>query len=653
MNFKIVDQPIKVGPMELRNRIVRSAHATWLGNKGIGDDFIAFHRERAIGGCAMSILETGSVHPTSMIDYGVFDDAIIPGYRRLADAVHEHGMKVLQQLWYGGNLYRGVGGALPYTVSARPGFYGLVGETATPAMIAELVDSFAAGAVRCEKGGLDGVEIHGAHGYCFSQFLSPAYNDRTDEYGGSLENRARFLMETLRAVRGAVSPNFALGMRIAGSEAPNFLNSDELCQVIEWVQDEGLVDYLSVTHGDYYRHDTMVGGMHQPTGYLLPGAEPLLKAARVPRIIAGRFRTMEEAETALREGWGEMVSMVRATIADPHLVRKTLEGRADEVRPCIACNQGCSFNAAKVQRTGCTVNATSGYEAFMREGDIAKTMHPSRVLVVGGGPAGMEAARVAALSGHSVILAEASPRLGGLASIAARAPILSIMGDALDWLEREVYRLGVDVRLATFIGADDVREIAPDHLIVATGAEEPSDGYQMTNPGELPEGCDLPHVYTPGELLTLPRPPAGSTAVVLDTVGDYRAIAVAEHLLKQGMSVNFITNMDAPAPDGGRRTISSIERFAEMGADFRVRTRHFLARIQPGSCIVRPLPTQREIELPADVVVLVNQGRPRRDLAEELAGEFSSIVLAGDAKTPRDMQFAIHGGHVAARSIHA
>jgi 2,4-dienoyl-CoA reductase-like NADH-dependent reductase (Old Yellow Enzyme family) len=648
MSLKLVTQPLRIGPMEIKNRIVRTAHGTQLAKHGVSDDLIAFHRERAIGGCAMTILEAGSVHPTSIIDFGLWDDAIIPGYRRLADAVHEHGMKILQQIWYGGNIYRGVGGVAPWAVSDKPGYLGVVGIPMTQAHIDELKEAFVATALRCQEGGLDGVEIHAAHGYIFSQFLSAAYNDRTDAYGGSLENRARFLLETLRAVRAAVGPGFVVGMRASASEAPNFLSAEEVRQVVEWVQDEGLIDYLSVSYGDYYLMDTMVGGTHRPAGYELPGAEPILAAGRVPRIVAGRFRSLDEADTVLREGVAEMVSMARAHIADPHLVRKTLEGRPEDVRPCIACNQGCGVNAGRTGRIGCTGNPVTGVEANFTERDIPRTSSPKKVLVVGGGPAGLEAARTASLVGHQVVLAEAAPKLGGQAYAASRAPTLHIFGDLLQWLESQVYGQGVEVRLGAYLTAEDVREIAPDVVIVATGAEARLDGYQLASPGEAVPGCDLPHVISAEDLLTARTPPPGDSALVLDTTGGYAAMAACEHLLNQGKAVTLVTHLDTPSPDAGKRTTVALDRFLER--DFTLRTRSFLAQIRPGECLVRPLHGTQARSVKADTVVLITQNRPRRDLYDELANEFS-VSLVGDALLPRDMQYAIRDGHFAAREL--
>jgi 2,4-dienoyl-CoA reductase-like NADH-dependent reductase (Old Yellow Enzyme family)/thioredoxin reductase len=636
--------------MEIRNRIVRTAHGTYLAKPRITEDFIAFHVERAKGGCAMSILQAATVHDSSVVEYSVADDSVIPALTRLSDSVHAHGMKVLQQLWYGGNIYRGMGEATPYAVSSAPGYRGVVGKVATKADIAMLAEAFADGALRCRRAGLDGVEIHGAHGYIFSQFLSPAYNNRIDNYGGSIENRARFLLETLRAVRSALGRDFVVGLRVAASQAPNFLSGEDVAKVVRMIEAERLIDYLNVSYGDYYRKDTMNAGVNMPMGYALPGAEPILKVSKLPRIVAGRFRTLDEAETILREGTAEMVSMVRAHIADPYLVNKSLSGHPELVRSCIACNQGCGTNARRVGRIGCTINPTAGWELTMRDQDVPVAPIPLKLLVVGGGLAGLEAARTAALAGHNVVLAEATAKLGGQVLASSRAPTLQTFGDILQWLEQEVYRLGVEVRLNSYMTAEEVRAEDADKLIIATGSEARLDGFQLASPGKTVPGCNLPHVTSSFDLMTGPQRDRGSNALVLDTVGTYHAVCVAEFLLSQGKAVTYVTHLSTLAPDGDYRTERAFERFA--GKPFTLLTRHVVAEVKRNHCLVNGLYSEEPARVNAEIVILVTPNEPRRELWEELGGDANlDLILIGDALSPRDMQYAISDGHRSARSL--
>jgi 2,4-dienoyl-CoA reductase-like NADH-dependent reductase (Old Yellow Enzyme family)/thioredoxin reductase len=652
MSLDKVFQPLRIRNIEIPNRIVRTAHGTHLARETLPQAFIDYHLARARGGCGLSILEIAAVHPTSALTIFNFDDSIVPEYQKFMAAIRPTGMKVFQQLWHGGNLYPTLSGAAPWGASTVPGMAtGAVPIPMTQAQIRELIDAFAGAARRCRDGGLDGVELHAAHGYLFHQFLSPLYNKRSDEYGGSLENRMRLLRETLIAVRAAVGPDFVVGIRVSASQTKGSVTEQELIEVIRALETQGLIDFLDASMGDYFRMDTMNGSMHDPAGYELPSASQLTAVSKVPRIVAGRFRTLEEAEQVLREGSADMVSMVRAQIADPELVRKTREGRVDEVRPCIGCNQGCIGGLHRWGKLGCLVNPAVGFETTLAEGLIRRSAAPRKVLIAGGGPAGMEAARVAALAGHRVVLAEASPRLGGTVNVAKRAPKLQGVGDIADWLEREVYRLGVEVRLNTYLEASDVRAEKADVVIIATGSQPRMDGVQIGFPADPARGCDLPHVVSSIDLLTDAARVPGRSAVVLDDVGHYEAIAAAEYLITHGAAVHFVTRHPnfAPAIEFTGRTVPALERLHK--GEFTLHTRSLLVEIRRGECFIRPLQGERLQTLPADTVVLVTPNQPLRSLYEELRGEIASLHLIGDAHSPRDMQAAIGEGHRVAREI--
>ncbi|HKT74976.1 MAG TPA: FAD-dependent oxidoreductase [Steroidobacteraceae bacterium] len=653
MSLQRVYEPLRIRQVELPNRIVRTAHGTHFSHAEINDTFIAFHEARARGGCGLTILETASVHPSAPLTLLNFDDRFIPGYRRLMAAVRPHGMKVFQQLWHGGHLYPTATGGPPWGVSNIPGAaMGIVPVPMTEEQIREIISAFAAAATRCREGGLDGVELHAAHGYLFHQFLSPLYNTRTDRWGGSLENRMRFLKEALRAVRKAVGPDFVVGMRVSASQAPRGLSEAEVGKVIEAVEAEGLIDFLNASWGDYFRMDTMNSGMHDPAGYELPSSSQLTAVSKVPRIVAGRFRTLEEAEQVLREGVADLVSMVRAHIADPDLVRKTRAGRATEVRPCIGCNQGCIGGLMRNGRLGCLVNPAVGFETTLSETHIRTAAAARRVFVVGGGPAGLEAARIAALAGHRVILAEAASHLGGTINIAKRAPKLSGIGDILPWYESELQRLGVEVRLDTYVEAEDIRDEAPDALIVATGSRPRMDGMQIGDAGEPATGVELPHVLSSIDLLTRGPTNWGSRAIVLDDVGHYEAIAAAEFLIGKGVAVAYLTRHPnfAPYVESTGRAVPALERL--YAGDFTLYTRHHLAAIRAGECDIRPIQGKKKTTVRADHVVLVTPNESLRELYDELR-DFPHRVLIGDALAPRDMQQAIADGRKAAWNLTA
>ena len=646
-------EPISIGGARLANRIVRAAHGTGMASPHITDLFIEYHRARAAAGCALSIIEASRVHPSTALDFQLYGDQLVPGYQRLMAAIRPYDMRVFQQLWHGGNTYFALDGSPPWTVSDVPGPLGIVGRTMGNAELKELVNAFASSAALAEEGGLDGVEVHGAHGYLIHQFISPFYNTRDDEYGGPLENRARFLLEVLRAIRERVGPSFAVGVRLGASRSSGVTES-MLKRVIQMVEGEQLIDYVNVTLGDYFRQDEIVGGMHNPAGYQLHSSADVASVSTVPRLLTGRFRTLEEAEQIIKDGQADVVSMVRAMIADPDLIRKTREGRVEEVRPCIACNQGCIGGLLRSGKVGCAVNATVGRDIEQSDREIELVAFPRRVVVVGGGPAGLEAARITALRGHHVTLFEALPHLGGTVTLARRAPALHTLGDITHWLEQEVFRHGVDVRLSTYVDAADIRAECPDEVVIATGSIPRADGVQVPFPGERPEGIDLPHVLTTHDLFSTVDLEGVSTAVVVDMVGHYEALAAIEFLMTRRIKVTFVNymhNMVRPHIRSTWRDDPAVERFYRKG-EIEFLPQHRLVEVRPGIAVVQPTEADASHRrcIGADRVVLITQNKPLDGLYYELRDELP-VHLVGDANSPRDVQFAITEGYLAGRRI--
>lgn len=651
MTLKRVWEPIRIGTVEVPNRIARAANTTTVVPSGIDDQFIAYHRARAEGGVGLSILEAASVHASSNLSYGI-EEKTCAGFERLMKAVRPFGMRVFQQLWHGGHHVQGNGGRLPWAASDAPSpFTGIVGMPMGTAEIEELIAAFASAARMCRDAGLDGVEIHAGHGYLIQQFLSPLTNDREDAYGGSLENRMRFALEVFRAVRSAVGPDFPVGARMSTSTAPGNITAVELGELASRLQRESLISFLDASHGDYFEKERMTATMAEVAGYELIPNEPLLSAVSVPRLVTGRFRTLEEAEQILRTGIADLVSLVRAQIADSDLVRKTREGRVEQVRPCIACNQGCVGGLLRSGRMACAVNPAAGLESTLAESLIVAAARRKKVLIVGAGPAGLEAARVAAMRGHRVVLVEADARLGGSLRIARRASRLQAIGDIADWLEREVVRLGVEIRTGIYMEAEEVLEEQPDVLIIATGAAPRTDGVQAAVPGLRPCGCALPHVTTAEGLLgERERAASLRSALVLDDVGHYEAVAAAEELVGRGAAVIYVTGLSsfAPGMDGTFRNEAAL-KYLHRGS-FRLLVGHCLVAIESQRCLVRPLSGERTETVPADTVVLVTHRAPRRALFDQLRHRIAQVRLIGDAASPRTLQDAIREGHLAARS---
>lgn len=658
VSLKLVYEPLKIRDVEIPNRISRSAHGTMLSDWGkITDRLIDYHVARAKGGVGLTILEAATVHPSSVLSLANFDDGVIPAYQKLMAAIRPHGMRVFQQIWHGGHIYPTPDQSVPWGASPVPNpATGIVPNPMGITEIEEVIAHFASAARRCREGGIEGVEVHASHGYLIMQFLNPLTNRRTDRYGGSLENRMRFLREILIAVRGAVGDDYPVGIRAGASTGIGGWNEQELGDVVRALQADGLIDFLDVSWSDYYNFK-FVAAMDQPMGYQLASSAQVTAAAvDIPRFVVGRIRTLDEAEQMLRDGVADIVHMTRAHIADPDIVRKTRAGRPEDVRACIACNQACWNGTNHGMPIACTINAAAGREGDLAEDLIRVSEKPARVLVVGGGPAGMEAARIAALRGHRVTLVEASPRLGGQVDIARRAPRLHSIGDIATWLEQEIFRLGVEVRTGTYFDADDVVAEAPDFVIIATGALPREDGLQFAFPAEPVPGFDLPHVISAVDLLTTPERLLGRSAVVFDDVGHYEAIAATEYLISRGVAVTFATRFAVMGPqlDFVTRVDPALRRFAATG-EFSLRIRSSLTRIAPGTCTIDTLYRHGPEEVAADSVVFISAKQGLRSIYDDLRARGfvrdQNLIIVGDALAPRDLQFAISDGHRMTRAM--
>ncbi|NNM78074.1 hypothetical protein HJG53_14300 [Sphingomonas sp. ID1715] len=376
-------EPISIAGVVVPNRVVRTAHSTHFGAGGIDASLIDYHVERARGGVGLTILEIAGVHPTCPSSICNFDDSIIDGYAQLMAAVRPHGMRMFQQLWHAGHNGVPLGGGTPWSSCDLPSpVLGVVPIAMSKAQIDEVVAAFAAAARRCKEGGIDGVELHASHGYLPQQFMSRMLNRREDEYGGSFENRMRFTVEVLSAIREEVGSDYPVGVRLSPEIVEGGMTPEETAQAARYLEERGLIDFLDVSMGGYFAFPNMIGGMFEPAGYELPTSAPVTAAVKVPRIVTGRFRTLEEVSQVISEGTADLVGMTRAHIADAAIVRKTREGRQAEIRPCIACNQGCvGMLLGPERRMGCTVNPYIGREGELHDEKLPQPDRRRRVLL--------------------------------------------------------------------------------------------------------------------------------------------------------------------------------------------------------------------------------------------------------------------------------
>lgn len=540
MNFPHLFSPLEIRGKRLKNRIMSSGHDTSMPTDNlVNEPLVAYHRARARGGAGLIVMQVAGVHDSARYTSHVLmatDDACIPGYRRVAEACHAEGCVVLSQIFHPGReIMESADGllAVAYSASASPNerFRVMPRELDQP-LIDEIVAGYAAAARRLHQAGLDGVEVVASHGYLPAQFLNPRVNRRTDGYNGDLDARLRFLREVLAAVRAATSEDFIVGLRLSADERdPEGLSESESLQAAEAVQGE--LDYLHIVAGT---SASLGGAIHivppmaiEPA-YLAREAGTFKARLAIPLFVTGRINQPQEAEAILTRGQADVCGMTRALICDPQMPNKAEAGRSDDVRACIACNQACIGHFHRGYPISCIQHPETGRELTYATPNPASRR--KRVLVAGGGPAGMKAAAVAAQRGHEVVLCEAGAQLGGQVNLAQLLPRRAEFGGASTNLQREMQLAGVEVRRNTPVDRALVERERPDLVIVATGAEPYWPPFERG--GEL-QVVDAWQVLR-GEVRV------GRSVLVTDWRGDWIGPGIAEKLVREGHQVRLAVN---------------------------------------------------------------------------------------------------------------
>lgn len=540
MNFPHLFSPLEIRGKRLKNRIMSSGHDTSMPTDNlVNEPLVAYHRARARGGAGLIVMQVAGVHDSARYTSHVLmatDDACIPGYRRVAEACHAEGCVVLSQIFHPGReIMESADGllAVAYSASASPNerFRVMPRELDQP-LIDEIVAGYAAAARRLHQAGLDGVEVVASHGYLPAQFLNPRVNRRKDGYNGDLDARLRFLREVLAAVRAATSEDFIVGLRLSADERdPEGLSESESLQAAEAVQGE--LDYLHIVAGT---SASLGGAIHivppmaiEPA-YLAREAGTFKARLAIPLFVTGRINQPQEAETILARGQADVCGMTRALICDPQMPNKAEAGRSDDVRACIACNQAYIGHFHRGYPISCIQHPETGRELTYATPNPASRR--KRVLVAGGGPAGMKAAAVAAQRGHEVVLCEAGAQLGGQVNLAQLLPRRAEFGGASTNLQREMQLAGVEVRRNTPVDRALVERERPDLVIVATGAEPYWPPFERG--GEL-QVVDAWQVLR-GEVRV------GRSVLVTDWRGDWIGPGIAEKLVREGHQVRLAVN---------------------------------------------------------------------------------------------------------------
>jgi mycofactocin system FadH/OYE family oxidoreductase 2 len=651
-------EPITLGKVEMRNRVVMTGHGTGMAQSHLpSEQHAAYYAERARGGVALIGMAFPQIHPSSQNVPGevkAYLPEVVPGLRRISDMVHEHGAKIVMQLGH-------VGRQSSTTWSEHP----LWAPSAIPCplnrempkeMEAEDIDEIIAAHARCARhaqlGGMDGVEIHSGYGgYLLASFLSPFSNRRSDEYGGSLENRSRIVIQALRAVREAVGPDYLVGMNMQGHDfSPGGLEVAECQEIARLLAATGEIDYFVVKGSTYYSASQNVPDMQHPKLVWVPLAAAIKRVVAVPVIAVGRVTRPHEAERVLAEGEADMVAMTRQHIADPETVNKMRDGRYEDIRGCIACNQGCIDRLFKITHTTCVHNPAAGYERELGIGTLELAGEAKRVVVVGGGPAGLKAAETAARRGHEVVLLERRGRLGGQLTLAASVKGREEIGEVIRYLEVQLAKLGVDVRLGVSATADHVLSLDPDHVVVATGSEP-----TRTIVGNLSHGItSVPglggeRVLTSWDVIEDRAELGEKLLLVDDGEGGWKGIGLALELAQDGHTVHMSTPLGyvgaAIGPFSQNRLIPRIFEAGIVTHPFSL-----LTEVRGDTAVLRK--QGRPFELAGvDTVILVGWHSPVAGLYFELKGKAPAVDRVGDAVAPRSMQEAIHSAERLARRV--
>ncbi|HEX5806330.1 MAG TPA: FAD-dependent oxidoreductase [Macromonas sp.] len=483
--LKELFQPLQIGKMEIKNRLTMSCMAAGITLDPTGratPEMIAYFVERAKTGPGMMGIGAGSVLPptkTPIYPLALHDDEYIDALKAFVDAVHQHDTKFGIQLWNGGIQGDGVQ-LSPSGIGVNVKVVGsdvVVPTVMSVADIQQAVQHFADGAERCAQAGFDFVEIHAGHGYLISTFMTPFFNRREDAYGGSFENRTRFLLEVLRAVKARVGDRITVGVKINGDDClpKDGWTLDDACRIAPILQQEG-ADYLTITAGVMGSPRLTVPPMYEKQGCFADYATAIKQHVSIPVLSVGRIKSPAMANEMIKAGEIDAVAMGRPFIADPQIVEKARNDQLEDVRPCLADCRGCLDQQMRaIQRkekitTSCIVNPRMGRELDCIDIKDAKKDQPRKVLVVGAGCSGMEAARAAAYAGHQVVLVEKRGWTGGQIRLAAMMPGRHEIGDILPWYDRQLAQLGVDVRLNTSADAALLDALKPDVVVVATGS---------------------------------------------------------------------------------------------------------------------------------------------------------------------------------------
>lgn len=653
--------PIDVGAVTLRNRIaVPPISVRYHGaDRFISDRHIGYYAERARGGVGLITTEQQLVdsqtefRPSTLIAY---DERAIPGFARAAETVHEHGAKMFVELlapgaWDGATTLDGWHvnrGPSAMFIAPRVGEYVRALDQTD---IDRLLTDYARSARNVQRGGLDGVEVHGAHGYLPQQFMSPVLNRRRDRYGGSLRNRAQFAIEVAEAIRGAVGDGLAVGIRLSIDEFQgpgNGVCEEEMLEIIDAIADQRLYDFFDISCGGLSLMHLTIAPMNVADGFLLPQGKAVKAVVgdRAKVFVVGRIRGLDLAERALCEGAADVVCMARAHLADPLLVQKERDGRADEIIRCVGANACSGGGPGTEQGVNCMLNPATGREYAAPWARHARAAPSRTVVVVGGGPAGLKLAGVAARRGHAVTLIERDCELGGHLNDIRRLPTRGPWRMAVDDLAWVARKHGAEIRLGAEATAAALREHAAEVIVCATGSHWRVP--ERSDEGDAPARVDIGSA-----IRSAAEDPSclGGHVVIVDEVGGYLALGLAEMLAIGGCRVAVITSrslLGSGLAESGDAPYL-MPRLVALGVELSSQTTMSLTSAGLTAASVWGGPS-RLVEGVSTVVYALPKV-PNDELFNELRDVAAEVHLIGDALSPRHTRFAIYEGELLARAL--
>jgi mycofactocin system FadH/OYE family oxidoreductase 2 len=647
--FKFLFSPLAIGRVVVPNRISFSAHLTNFAEDCLPSERHAFYyAARARGGAGLIITEELSVHPTDRAyekSIEVFRPETVPGFNTITRAVHEYETRIFAQLNHNGQQCSGAISRLPvWAPSPVPDpMFRETPKEMEEEDIKEVIRHFCKSADHAREGGFDGIELQFGHSSLARQFLSPLTNFRSDGYGGGFENRLRFPVELLTAVRDTVGKDFTLGIRLCADEmAWGGLTLEDAKKIAQALEATGTLDFMDLSLSTFYNLYLVGGSMHMPLGYAVSLAAGIKEVVRLPVFATGRINDPVLAEKILAAGQADMIGMVRAQICDPNLARKAKEGRLEEIRYCVADNQNCYGRVAFNRSIGCIQNPFMGNEKDEDEVNLPPTLWKKRVMVVGGGPAGMWAAKIAKLRGHDVTLYEKEQALGGQVTIAMRGSGREELGVIIRNEQNQLQKLKVPVVLGREVTREFVLAENPDAVIVATGSSPKS---------QPVAGSCGPRVFNVWQVLQGEAEP-GDRILFIDNDGGHQATSAVEFLAELGKKVHILTSAYYVGTDlGPTQDITPYrQRMAKYGVT--VTTDFHVIEIKGTEAHgIDVYSNESKVFSGYDTIVTAMGNEVQAGLYFGLKGRVKELYRVGDCVAPRKIDMAIHEGYMAGRRV--